>query len=159
MFSGFNDFKHIMKAKRDAGYVTCEIGCRKHSSNLLDVNHFVKRHGYHGLGDQWNAVDEQTARNLMSYIRSKDLAYEYSLSSEPIASELCDYFLRYFSDDPVYDTNADVDVQPDYVELISWSPISQATFDAGLVVIDKKKIGMIWAEDEDEQIVKSLQWS
>ncbi|APH69061.1 hypothetical protein [Bacillus sp. LR_5] len=95
----------------------------------------------------------------MSYIRSKDLAYEYSLSSEPIASELCDYFLRYFSDDPVYDTNADVDVQPDYVELISWSPISQATFDAGLVVIDKKKIGMIWAEDEDEQIVKSLQWS
>ncbi|MCY8452028.1 hypothetical protein MOC98_03925 [Bacillus spizizenii] len=59
----------------------------------------------------------------------------------------------------MYNTNADVDVQPDYVELISWSPISQATFDAGLVVIDKKKIGMIWAEDEDEQIVKSLQWS
>lgn len=76
MFSGFNDFKHIMKAKRDADYVTCEIGCLKHSSNLHDVNHFVKRHAYHGLGDQWNAVDEQTARNLMTYLRSKDLAYE-----------------------------------------------------------------------------------
>ncbi|MCY8635335.1 hypothetical protein MOD48_02810 [Bacillus spizizenii] len=76
----------------------------------------------------------------MTYILSLDLAYEYSLSSEPIASELCDYFFRYFSDDPVYDTNADIDVQPGYVELSSWSPISQATFDAGLVVIDKKKI-------------------
>ncbi|MCI4167981.1 hypothetical protein M8C10_13360 [Bacillus spizizenii] len=76
------------------------------------MNHFVKRHGYHGLGDQWNAVDEQTARNRMTYIRSKDLAYEYSLSSEPIASELCDYFFRYFSDDPVYDTNADMVFSP-----------------------------------------------
>ncbi|WP_412056383.1 hypothetical protein [Bacillus inaquosorum] len=43
-----------------AGYVTCEMGCRKHSSNLHDVNHFVKHHGYHGLGDQWNAVDEKS---------------------------------------------------------------------------------------------------
>lgn len=38
MFSSFNDFKHIMKSKRDAGYVTYEIGCRKHSSILRDVN-------------------------------------------------------------------------------------------------------------------------
>ncbi|UYL12962.1 hypothetical protein DUT89_11850 [Bacillus subtilis] len=53
---------------------------------------FVKCHGYHGLGDQWNAVNEQTARNLMLYIRSKDFAYENSLSSESIASELCDSF-------------------------------------------------------------------
>lgn len=149
MFSSFDDFKHMMKAKRDAGYVTCEIGCRKHSSNLHDVNHFVKHHGYHGLDDQWNAVNEQTARNLITYILSKDLAYENSLSSEPIAFELCDYFFHCFTDDPVYDTNADVDVQSGGVRLSSWSPITQATFDAGLVVIDKKKIDMIWVEDED----------
>lgn len=41
MFSSLNDFKHIMKAKTGCGY-TCEIGCRKHSSNLHDVNCFVK---------------------------------------------------------------------------------------------------------------------
>ncbi|MFH0347399.1 hypothetical protein ACHADS_12720 [Bacillus vallismortis] len=113
------------------------------------MNHFVKNHGYHGLDDQWNAVDEQTARHLMTYIRSKDLAYEISLSSEPIAFELSDYFFHYFSDDPVYVTNADVDVQSGDVRLSSWSPITQATFDAGVVVVDKKKIGMIWVEDED----------
>ncbi|WP_432339186.1 hypothetical protein [Bacillus tequilensis] len=113
------------------------------------MNHFVKHHGYHGLEDQWNAVSEQTARNLMTYILSKDLAYENSLSSEPIAFELCDYFFHCFSDDPVYYTNADVDVQSGDVRLSSWSPITQATFDAGLVVIDKKKIGMFWVEDED----------
>ncbi len=149
MFSSFDDFKHMMKSKRDAGYVTCEIGCRKHSSILRDVNHFVKNHGYHGLDDQWNAIDEQTARHLMTYILSKDLAYEISLSSEPIAFELSDYFFHYFSDDPVYVTNADVDVQSGDVRLSSWSPITQATFDAGVVVVDKKKIGLIWVEDED----------
>lgn len=85
MFSSLNDFKHIMKAKTGCGY-TCEIGCRKHSSNLHDVNCYVKCHGYHGLGHQWNAVNEQTVRNIMPYI-SKDLAYENSLSSESIASE------------------------------------------------------------------------
>lgn len=47
----------------------------------------------------------------------------------------------------MYDTNADV--QSGYVELSSWTPISQATFDAGVVVVDKKNIGMIWVEDED----------
>lgn len=149
MFSSFNDFKHILKAKRDAGYITCEIGCRKHSSTLHDVNHFVKCYGYHELGDQWNAVDEQTARHLMTYILSKDLAYEFTLSSKSIASELCDYFFDYFADVPTYYINADVVVHSGYVELSSWTPISQATFDAGLVVADKKKIGMIWVEDED----------
>lgn len=69
MFSSLNDFKHIMKAKTGCGY-TCEIGCRKHSSNLHDVNCFVKCHGYHGLGHQWNAVNEQTVRNLMPYMRT-----------------------------------------------------------------------------------------
>ncbi|WP_254610248.1 hypothetical protein [Bacillus tequilensis] len=49
----------------------------------------------------------------------------------------------------MYYTNADVDVQSGDVRLSSWSPITQATFDAGLVVIDKKKIGMFWVEDED----------
>ncbi|MBY4604424.1 hypothetical protein ABE060_02655 [Bacillus rugosus] len=49
----------------------------------------------------------------------------------------------------MYDTNADVDVQSGNVELSRWSPISQAIFDAGQVVIDKKKIGMIRVEDED----------
>ncbi|MCF7613478.1 hypothetical protein L3085_12275 [Bacillus subtilis] len=52
----------------------------------------------------------------MLYIRSKDFAYENSLSSESIASELCDSFLSIFS---------------------------------GLVMVDKKKIGMMWVEDED----------
>ncbi|PJZ00979.1 hypothetical protein CPT06_07875 [Bacillus vallismortis] len=85
----------------------------------------------------------------MTYILSKDLAYEISLSSEPIAFELSDYFFHYFSDDPVYVTNADVDVQSGDVRLSSWSPITQATFDAGVVVVDKKKIGLIWVEDED----------
>ncbi|BET54669.1 hypothetical protein BsubNA05_17750 [Bacillus subtilis] len=80
------------------------------------MNCFVKCHGYHGLGDQWNTVNEQTVRNLMPYIRFKDFAYENSLSSESIASELCDSFLSIFS---------------------------------GLVMIDKKKIGMMWVEDED----------
>ncbi|WP_164972497.1 hypothetical protein [Bacillus subtilis] len=80
------------------------------------MNCFVKCHGYHGLGDQWNAVNEQTVRNLMPYIRFKDFAYENSLSSESIASELCDSFPSIFS---------------------------------GLVMIDKKKIGMMWVEDED----------
>lgn len=42
-------------------------------------------------------INEQTVRNLMPYIRSKDLAYENSLSSESIASELCDSFLSIFA--------------------------------------------------------------
>ncbi|MDM5302326.1 hypothetical protein QUF44_12140 [Bacillus subtilis] len=85
----------------------------------------------------------------MTYILSKDLAYEFTLSSKSIASELCDYFFDYFADVPTYYINADVVVHSGYVELSSWTPISQATFDAGLVVADKKKIGMIWVEDED----------
>lgn len=67
---------------------------------------------------------EQTARNLLTYILSKDLAYEYSLLLSP---SLLNYAIISFVifNDPVYDTNADIDVQPGYVELSSWSPISK----------------------------------
>lgn len=67
-------------------------------------------------------INEQTVRNLMPYIRSKDLAYENSLSSESIASELCDSFLSIFAGLVMIDKKIGMMwVEDVFVKSLQWS--------------------------------------
>ncbi|MED3728545.1 hypothetical protein [Priestia filamentosa] len=149
IFKDFGEFRDVLFTKREAGKVTCSMRERTQHSSLDDINHFVKQLGYQGLGNDWDSVDEQMARRIITYILSMDLAYDSDLDSTPIAGELCDYFISLLSSQAEYYTNAHFEEDSGHFRLEEWSSISTSTFDTGIIVVDRDKIGILWVEDED----------
>ena len=71
---------------------------------------------------------------------------------EPAAAALADDFLARFEETAMFYTNATFPPRtnpprPDWAG--SWDPVTDATFDTGIVALDAKTVGLMWFEDED----------
>jgi hypothetical protein len=70
--------------------------------------------------------------------------------SEEESIELSSRFIGIFEKDAKFFTNASFGKNSaNKIKLSSWNPITNATFDTGIFVIDKKTVGCLWVEDED----------
>lgn len=86
----------------------------------------------------------------------KDMAYEVELMPVDKASLFTDKFFSLFSKQALYFSNsswneneysgADKDFE---FGLSSWAPLTELTFDSGIIICDNSKIDIIWFSDAD----------
>ena len=113
----------------------------------------------HQLGDRWRDISETQAQALIQRFLHKDLAYECAAMSQDSAAALALEFMKFTRPPRVCFTNglwpSDwLSGTPGQTAVPSgrhggWNPISNATFDAGIVSIDSEWVAMLWVEDED----------
>jgi hypothetical protein len=123
---------------------------RGESFQILDA--FLQRQGMQPLGSKWREISREAAFRHVCVLLHEDSAHHGYIMSKKRAMELATEVLatvaaaRYF-------TNADL--QDGLVQWgsdfsgLSFDPITKATLDSGVVMINETEIGLFWVEDED----------
>lgn len=114
---------------------------------------FLKLQGYceNNQNPSFRNISIEMAKKIIVYICITNLAYNYKINEEnEHLHNAINTFLKELNDDSIYLTNAVFDDVPDnIVRLRSWTPISQNTFDTGVIILSKNHIRFIWKTDED----------
>lgn len=126
----------------------------KDFGNVLQlVDYFAGAHGFREIGDEWREVTRDFADRTLIRLLSRDLAYRAPLMATSVASELAKEFLAWFADDARFFTNYlvnwDETAVINGVSPYTCMPITDATFDAGILVVDSTLLGILWFADED----------
>jgi len=99
--------------------------------------------------------DVALAKNILTTLLHKDLAYGVELMPLDKAGLFTDRFFSLFSSQALYFSNSvwnENEYTPDKAfefGLSSWAPLTELTFDSGIVICDNSKIGIIWFSDDD----------
>lgn len=107
---------------------------------------YVKCLGFKPLGEKWRGLERERALVKMEFVLHRDLAYGTPRMRRETARTLAEGFLALFDTTRChYYTNDCSDGE----QLSAWEPISESTFDRGVVVSDERHIGILWVQDED----------
>lgn len=158
MFSSANTseittLKQEIIAKRDMGEVILEIKQLTSAQTLIPENiitiidTLVNQLGYHPLGANWQEINLQTAEKILTFALTKDLAYSTSMMSESEAAKIIVKLINLFPGTPQFFTNLS-NINNDSI-MSAWNSLTDATFDTGIVIINKDLCGLIWFQDED----------
>ena len=140
---------------RCSGEVYVEI--HKKESPKLDLDQFVSGlpQGFTPLGSSWREIDRAEAQEIILLILSRDLAYQNEVIDRTFAESLTQQFLDLFQEPCQYFTNGNFrdyylnELDQQQTTVLGWMPLTQATFDTGVVCFDQDYAGLIWVEDED----------
>ncbi len=139
-----------IKAERKAGVVRC--GFLDLSAPAEDV---ATAFGLSGAPDSLRSIDKEDAVQILTQLLQEDMAYGSPLIPESRAAELAVEFLAGF--DAVsarFFTNVDYSRDGEKISRrcwtgLSWAPMTEATFDAGVIAISTARSACLWIEDED----------
>ena len=109
---------------------------------------------FHALGRSWRELARPEAHAVLAAVLARDLAYDGELMDESEARAFADEFLRQFSVDAQFFTNGEfrrqaADASEQAQCTAEWDPLTEATFDTGVVAVDVDRAGLFWFEDED----------
>lgn len=101
-------------------------------------------------------IDKAKAQSILALLLYKDMAYESEIMPIDRADYLVERFCDLFTNKASYFSNSTRN-KNDYFNtgkafelgLNSWNPLTEATFDSGIIVCDDERIGVAWFEDED----------
>ena len=97
-----------------------------------------------------NRVDQQLAERIAALVLSQDLAYGIQLMPLTDAARLAAAFMELFAGSMVgCFTNADFSEKGGRLSLSTWTPLTDATFDTGIIVLSTEHVGCLWVQDED----------
>jgi hypothetical protein len=119
-------------AARRFGVVHCGISSQL-SPNITEL---AGEFGLRGDSTAYREVDEATARESVKRLLHRDLAYSAEVMPEREAARLTEDFFAQFDLGSKYFTN-------------NSCPVTDATFDEGVLVIGRQGCGCFWVEDED----------
>jgi len=103
----------------------------------------------------YRRVTKKEAEQILTRILHKDMAYNSEVMPERSAAELSAGFLRGFDDGAAsFFTNVDYSGEgralgPSTWAGPDWKPVTEATFDAGVIAISGVQAACLWIEDED----------
>jgi hypothetical protein len=151
--------------RRSAGVVLFAIKKHGFMGRLGDaelvqkvVDAFVAEMGCTGLSTNWLEIDRPEAHWVLTHVLWADLAYSAAIMTRDEAMTLAGRFQWFFMD-TIYEgcryyTNSTWTHRmvplPDPTDCLdgSW-PITDASFDAGVIIVSPERIGMLWVKDED----------
>jgi len=135
------DLCQRMSEARGAGTVRCRIFPASAGMSRADGLALV---GYHDLPDrEWRVLKgPHLAIAELATILEHDLAYDVRCMSHDQAVALATEFVEAVGMDCRFVTNSAAD-------RATWSPISDTTFDTGVVAESTSLRGICWFEDED----------
>lgn len=152
--SEITGLREEVSSQREAGEVileirkiTPQIALGNDENIILLINKFVTQLGYSDIGNGWKQINQKEAQKILNSILTKDLAYSGDLMSSTDAQKQLKRFISFFSENSRFFTNAIFN--QNYSGLRSWSSITGATFDTGVVVVSPDRIGILWVQDED----------
>jgi hypothetical protein len=122
---------------RDCGVVHCGVSVVRHA----DILQLAEEFGLHGKREAFSEITATAARALIEQVLSRDLAYRAAVMSAERAAELAERFLPQFGDRAKYFSNGSCHG--------GWIPVTDATFDTGVLIIGTDCSGCLWVEDED----------
>jgi hypothetical protein len=107
--------------------------------------------GLKPLSDGWCEIAPPDAIRVLRNILPYDLAYRAEIMPSELAAELADRFCAPVPAAIRYLTNGTWRAGPsdDLEAPSSWCPITDATFDAGIVAVGESYLAVVWVEDED----------
>lgn len=107
--------------------------------------------GLRPLGTSWREVDRERAKRILRSLLERDRAYNAELDSAPFAQEFSRQFVEEFPVGAKFLTNGewDVDNPKNGSPVDAWTPATESTFDAGILVLHDDRVGVCWIEDED----------
>lgn len=107
---------------------------------------FVKGLGLSPIESEWREVSRDQATLLAAAILAKDLAYGVQIISTDEAQEFGRHFISAFGNEAHFFTNTDYAIG---ATSWSWMPLTNSTFDAGVLGVDEQRIGVLVVQDED----------
>jgi hypothetical protein len=136
-------------AARDCGVVHCGVSAHP-SPSLAEV---AAEFGLAPDLASYKEIDAASARRLAELVLNQDMAYNAEIMPADRAAELAGRFLAQFGTDGVrYYTNGTFH-EPRGPKLTwsgaGWDPVTEATFDTGVLVLGPGCSGCLWVEDED----------
>jgi hypothetical protein len=150
----FGELRDRIKAARRRAHVELReraaIGAERHDDRAA-ADALTKALGLRTLGDQWVALDAAQGYQVAYEVLWHDLAYRSSLIMDRARAEkLAREFLGHFAPDARFLTNF-TSLDPTFEVLINamFSRVMEETFNTGIVVVDRDRVGILWAGDED----------
>ena len=122
---------------------------------FADIDDAAREFGLRPLGENWRGVDRDTAARVLFTLLSKDMAFSSPRMSEEEARAACEEFLSQFGEESRFFTNGNWEdgwTKPDGNNVSfgpSWESATNATFDGGIIVLERTRSGIVWLEDED----------
>jgi hypothetical protein len=117
------------------------------------IDGYVTELGFESPGENWCALSRAQALLIAAKVLERDLAYTSEVMPEAVARAFAEEFAAHFDDCAEFFTNATFEDHLARVapgdSVSSWSPITEATFDTGVIAVDEHRVGLIWVEDED----------
>lgn len=104
------------------------------------------RFGLIFASDTYREISKDQAEAVAKRVLYCDLAYDSEIMTTTAAQALASRFLDCFDESTQYYTNGDYYANG---SSHSWNPATTATFDTGILVIGKSRVGCLWVEDED----------
>jgi hypothetical protein len=134
--------------ERSAGIVTVDYRSVKPfyvGTKRVKVDSYIANFGFLPLGHEWRYINKKEATRILRFILESGLAYGTTLMTPARADLLADSFLRLFSrTESRYCSNGLLTRSGG-----SSNPITNSTFDHGIVAYDDQNIGIAWVQDED----------
>lgn len=147
-----------MVAERRYGVIHVELR-RGAGPDKSRVANLLSELGYAQTGSGLFPIEPDVALSVVAGILHRDLAYNSAIMDESRAGALAAAFLR-CTGPGCWFTNGDFPIvhargnpkpegSPTAWSGGSWNPISEATFDTGVVFVGADAVAIAWVEDED----------
>lgn len=133
----------VLEPRRPAG--------RRETNQTDEVDAFVARLGFTGLGDRWVQITRDQAKTILNRILQKDLVHKMPVMNENDAAQVAEDFLSFSDEASQFFTDGNMilpDACPTAPSGASYS-ISTSTFDTGVVALGEGWIGILWIQEED----------
>ncbi|MHC4939436.1 MAG: homocysteine S-methyltransferase [Planctomycetota bacterium] len=129
-----------IRSERDCG----QVRLRSAERGDLDADGFAKAFGLTALGVDWVTVNREEALRLLTNVLHRDLAYEQEIMPRRRAAQLARRFLDQADEDSIFLTNGTLGLGGG-----GWTPLTESTFDTGILALGSSWIRMLWVEDAD----------
>jgi hypothetical protein len=146
--TNFQELREKLLRFRDFGKPYCERMDRKGEDERASVKSLAARLGFSTEFDLIE-VDEAQALKIAAFVLAKDLAYGEAATDANQAVGLAADFRGAFGVNAKFFTNAAFTEDAGGLKMGAWEPLTKATFDSGIFIIDETSVGCLWVSDED----------
>ena len=113
----------------------------------------AQAHGFRALGDARLEISAHDAHAIATALLRRDLAYGEEIMTLAEADDFATGFLDLAPEPHAYFTNGEwsgaLEDDGSLETTIGWDPISDATYDAGIVCVGDGVSAILWVQDED----------
>ncbi len=140
-----------IRRARSAGIVTTALVRREASTPALTAaDRLAAANGFAPLGHRWRLIELDTAHRVLVSLLERDLAYGATIMSAQAAAALAGQFLALTAPPRAFFTNGTwAGSSTPAAADGSWDPITESTFDAGIIAVDDDVSVMLWVQEED----------